>query len=76
MKWSNLRRNKCPKCNHDLMSVSVLDKIIECKNDQCSFQISEERFSEIVLNMNKEGLARAEYRQGEQVEDLMKSEFD
>ena len=48
LKWSNLKRNRCPKCNKDWLKMGNAkfgNGIITCR---CSFFISEKRMAEIV----------------------------
>lgn len=65
MKWSNLKKNKCPKCNKDFTWGGFENpKIITCG---CGFAIREKRFSEIVnsqINAQIEEELEDEYRQG------------
>ena len=49
LNWQNLRNNKCPKCNADIAGWSQLDEHLRCS---CDFRISEQRFKEIVMDMN------------------------
>jgi hypothetical protein len=69
LNWQNLRRNKCPKCNGEMQDQRPL-LMLGCT--ACAFKISHEAFSRIVGKMNKEGLARSDYRQAEEVQDLRK----
>ena len=46
IKWSNLRKNKCPKCERDLADKLQGDYFI-CS---CGFMISTGKFREIVNN--------------------------
>lgn len=59
MKWSNLKLNKCPQCDKDLIggsktypSADGFQKIIEHK---CGFKISERKYAQIVSSqINKD----------------------
>lgn len=73
LNWANLRRSKCPKCNHGL-SAKPLDDLIECGNPLCTFVITDTRMKEIVASMNKQAIERPMYRQGIEVEDMRKVE--
>ena len=44
MKWSNLKRNKCPECAKELL-FSADNPYLHCS---CGFKISEQRMAEIV----------------------------
>lgn len=53
MKWSNLKENKCPKCNKDLMdggSRSINEKNEKILNHVCGFKIRESRMTQIVTS--------------------------
>lgn len=67
--WKTLRRSKCPKCNDDLRFDDNVN-LFRCDNIICDFKISNERFKEIVGDMNKQALEVPMYRHGEEVEDL------
>lgn len=64
MKWSNLKKNKCPKCDKDFTWGSFENpSIIICG---CGFAIREKRFSEIVssqINQNIEDRLNEEFGQ-------------
>lgn len=75
MAWSNLRKNQCPKCRHDLVSHES-DLRVHCGNNQCDFVISRKRMQEIVQDQNVREFNRMEqptYTPGEGVEDLQKT---
>lgn len=61
MKWSNLKNNKCPKCNKDWLRMGnaiFAEHFITCK---CGFKISEKRMTEIVSDkVNQEILENME----------------
>lgn len=53
MKWGNLKENKCPKCDKDLMdgaSRTINDKGEKILNHPCGFKIREKRMAEIVTS--------------------------
>lgn len=57
MKWSNLKLNKCPKCNADLTSGPVLkDVLIFCT--KCDFRITNTKMELILTSMNKQNSKR------------------
>lgn len=54
MKWSNLKLNKCPKCDKSL--VDRLDRgFFRCS---CGFGISEKRYREIISSQVNEGIEK------------------
>ena len=57
MKWFNLKRNKCPKCNKDFLDglVTVVGVLI---HEPCGFKIRESRYQEIVSSMVKKDVDR------------------
>jgi hypothetical protein len=74
--WKLLKQNKCPRCR-SMLDIIPKDGIFGCINKRCDFAISEHKFSEIVMDMNKNVIElQSEYRQGEEVEDLLKGNFD
>lgn len=65
MKWNNLKRNKCPQCNKDLITgmESTTGGLIYCG---CGFKISPKRMSEIVTSqVNRDITLEEEERQKE-----------
>ncbi len=54
MNWSNLKKNKCPKCEVDL-SDKFDGKFFHCT---CGFMISNRRFREIVSNQISKDIDR------------------
>lgn len=62
MKWLNLRKNKCPKCNKDLingLSIKPLTKDAVWTH-KCGFSISEKKFKEITTSMNEDEINKLE----------------
>ena len=51
MKWINLTRNLCPKCNKKL-GFNILEEMIFCNDLTCGFQISQYRMERLVAQMN------------------------
>lgn len=57
MKWANLKKMRCPKCDGKMIRSpgSGLRYCIGLDPDKdlskCEFRVSEERFNEIVMNM-------------------------
>lgn len=76
LKWNNLRKNKCPKCNSFLSLFANDSGYFSCANQNCTFIVSEEKLSRLTMSMTKQGLERSEYQNGEEVEDLKKGFFD
>lgn len=72
LNWQNLKRNKCPKCNSNMNFIPDENRVFDCVNKICAFRISEERWSEVVIDMNKQSLERSHYQQSDEVEDLLK----
>ena len=66
MKWSNLKQNKCPKCDKAFgFPAFQKNGFIQC---DCGFIIREKRYSEIVssqINQNIEDRLNAEFEGGE-----------
>lgn len=66
MKWSNLKQNKCPKCDKSIYGAGVKDTgqmIIH----PCGFYISYKRFSKIVntqINQDIEDKLDEEFMKG------------
>jgi len=57
LKWWNLKKNKCPKCNKDFTNVKV--KVYEAMailHHPCGFKISEQRFKEIASGQVEQDL--------------------
>lgn len=49
MKWNNLTKNKCPKCNKQLLQAwNPLTNMFDCK---CGFSISQARMSKIISDI-------------------------
>ncbi len=55
-----------------MLDVIPHDGVFECINKRCDFAISESRFSEIVMDMNKQAVEESHYQESEGVEDLLK----
>ena len=54
LNWWNLKKNRCPQCNRDLMKgLAVSNKIMR---HACGFAISEEKFSAFVSGQIKADL--------------------
>jgi len=54
MKWFNLKKNRCPKCNKDwVFDLTAVDGLLV---HSCGFRIREKRYKEIVNNMNEKDL--------------------
>lgn len=49
MNWKNLKQNKCPNCNKELIPRST--GMISCDNMKCDFKIKPAKMSEIINNM-------------------------
>lgn len=60
MKWENLRKNKCPKCNKDLLTGLTIKPLSKNPiwSHVCGFKISEEKFKLIVSEMNVEEIEK------------------
>ncbi len=54
MQWKNLAKNKCPKCEADLIPNEENLKLIICKKGSCNFKISEQKMREIVADINSQ----------------------
>lgn len=52
MNWSNLKKNKCPKCNKDFMQGLMTHPMAggQLLSHPCGFSIGERRYSQIVSN--------------------------
>ena len=49
MKWNNLTKNKCPKCNKGLLSAwNAQSNMFDCK---CGFSISQARMQKIISDI-------------------------
>lgn len=49
MKWNNLTKNKCPKCNKDLLKAwNSQTNMFDCK---CGFSIGQARMSKIISDI-------------------------
>lgn len=53
MNWSNLKRNKCPKCSKEL-TFGKYPGVLDC--DRCEFKISESKMSQIVNSQIRDSL--------------------
>lgn len=53
MKWYNLLKNKCPKCNKDFMKGLKVESNMQPStfHHPCGFKITEQRYKEIVADM-------------------------
>ncbi len=53
MKWHNLKKNKCPKCDKDTALKSPFEYISATGMlvHECGFKISKKRYKEIVTSM-------------------------
>ena len=71
LNWKMLKISKCPRCR-SMLDVIPHDGVFECINKRCDFAISESRFSEIVMDMNKQAVEESHYQESEGVEDLLK----
>lgn len=49
--WKNLKNNVCPACGYDLDIEENGYRV--CKNNLCGFSITEEKFEEIVDNLDR-----------------------
>jgi hypothetical protein len=57
MKWLNLRRNKCPKCDKDFGYQAFSQPgFIMCPAKGCGFTISHKRYTEIVNSQIKKSI--------------------
>lgn len=59
MKWVNLKNNKCPQCNKDLMrgiEYKMMPGSIKILIHPCGFKISEQKYKEIVESLVTRGL--------------------
>jgi len=61
MNWQNLKKNKCPQCNKDVVRypfnyVPFKDML----EHPCGFKITQKRFSQIVSGMVEEDLSTHE----------------
>lgn len=62
MKWSNLKKNRCPKCDTDFSPSDFLQPgMITC---DCGFKISTKRYSEIIEDMVNSKIER-EYEEAD-----------
>lgn len=64
MKWSNLKANKCPKCNKDLLF--GIGDILKCS---CGFSIGSKRMKEIVSSKVHREI-ESHYRPDDEVPDV------
>lgn len=51
MKWFNLRRNMCPKCNKSFVNGLTHDKATLMLHHNCGFSITEQKYQQIVSGM-------------------------
>lgn len=51
MKWSNLRRNLCPKCGKSLTWSLDVDRLYCPDKEECKFRISSDRMQTILAEM-------------------------
>lgn len=60
MKWLNLRKNKCPKCNKDFTVGLTIESNMRPAMffHKCGFKISEEKFNKIISEMNVKELEK------------------
>lgn len=52
MRWPNLTKNNCPKCNKPL-GFNTNDEMLFCNDLNCGFQISQYRFETLCTQMNE-----------------------
>jgi hypothetical protein len=67
MKWFNLKKNKCPRCdkNFGYLAFGQPGYVI-CPEKSCGFKISHKRYSEIVSSqVNKEFMEQWDDEGGE-----------
>ena len=70
MNWHNLKSNKCPMCNKDLIAEKI-----KVKCSSCRFSVNTNRFQEIVMSMNERALQVKEEKQGfDRFDDFNESE--
>lgn len=50
MKWNNLLKNKCPKCNRNLW-YDKDEPFIICPSYECGFMVDQGRMAEIVAKL-------------------------
>lgn len=74
MKWSNLPKNKCPKCGKDFMlDLTTVPVTKDGKREQllahgCGFKIYESRYKSIVSDMTNSQLEELNEEGGENLE--------
>jgi len=53
LKWQNLRDDKCPICEHDLIqNIEGVYDIMKCSDANCTFKIRNDKFFAIILDEN------------------------
>ena len=52
MEWTNLKENKCPKCEEYLEG--PIDGMYFCSDIECNFKIREERLEELLEEMEED----------------------
>ena len=75
MKWSNLTRNKCPKCSKEL-GFNKDEEMIFCKDFNCGFQISQYRMERLNIQMNADALLEEEYDDIQENTDSMEEKLE
>jgi len=59
--WFNLKKNKCPFCNHDLEGRDV--SFVACVSSKCDFKIGVDKFTKIINNqVNEDLLTQRDYQ--------------
>ncbi len=63
IRWQNLLKNRCPKCEGELMGDGVVSTMIRCK--RCPFRITETKMQHIIAVFNsRQGRAAGPTGQG------------
>lgn len=68
MRWYNLQKNKCPQCNRDFtknLGTRPMKDGGKMMTHKCGFQISEQRYKEIVSDMVSNNIDEKNTRQVE-----------
>jgi hypothetical protein len=73
MKWWNLQKNRCPKCDHLL---ELIMKVQRANCPRCNFSISFQRMAEVVESQNvRKGEDQDKELEPEVAEDYYKMEL-
>ncbi len=56
MKWSNLKKNKCPKCDKDFMDSLIPNPFMF--EHACGFKIRESKYRQIVASQINDNIER------------------